>query len=393
MVVCVGHEEDAADTGLEVFFGEAVGLVLEGGPECFAEGDEGGLDGDGVGLDAEVLRKRGGVVEGALGGELARHEEPDDTVRSERADSERCGEGGVDAAGEAEEGAREARLVEVVTDACDECLEGEVDGVGVGEVWGFVEAVEVEGVGGLDKGRRELFGAAVGEHEEAVSVEDDLVVRAYLVEVEEGGLELCGGGCEGGASALEFAPCKGACGEVNEEVGGLGIVEWVVAVVCSEFGVVAGPEVFADGEEESPTAEVDGCEGVSRQEVSGLIEDVIGGQEELVVSGEQSSVFDEERCVLALVGSGLVGEREPNEERRPAACGAGEGEQSLGDRLVKPGTVEEIARRVACECEFGGDDEVGARGAGEVERREDAIGVVGEVCDPRIELRCEDLQG
>lgn len=161
VVVCVGHQEDAADAGLEVLLGDAVGLVLKGGAEGVAEGDEGGLDGDGVGLDAEVLRERGGIVEGALRGELAGHEEPDDTVWSERADGERSGEGGVDAAGEAEECTGEARLVEVVTDACDECLEGEVEGVGVGQVWGLVEAVEVKGVGGLEEGRRELFCTAV----------------------------------------------------------------------------------------------------------------------------------------------------------------------------------------------------------------------------------------
>lgn len=211
MVVCVGHQEDAADAGLKVLFGEAVGLVREGGPQGVAEGDEGRLDGDGVGVDAEVLREGCGIVEGALRGELAGHEEPDNTVRSERADGERGGEGRVDAAGEAEECAREARLVEVVTDACDECLEGEVDGVGVGQVWGLVEAVEVEGVAGLEEGRRELFCTAVWEHEEAVSVEDELVVRAYLVEVEDGGLELGGGCCEGGASALKLAAGEGAC--------------------------------------------------------------------------------------------------------------------------------------------------------------------------------------
>ena len=56
VVVGVGHEEDAADAGLEVLFGEPVGLVLERGLQGVSERDEGGLDGDGVGLDAEVVR-------------------------------------------------------------------------------------------------------------------------------------------------------------------------------------------------------------------------------------------------------------------------------------------------------------------------------------------------
>ena len=49
VVVGVCHEEDASDAGLEVLFGEAVGLVLEGGLQGFPEYAEGGLDGDGVG--------------------------------------------------------------------------------------------------------------------------------------------------------------------------------------------------------------------------------------------------------------------------------------------------------------------------------------------------------
>ena len=138
VVVRVGHEEDAANAGLEVLFGEPVGLVLEGGLQGVAERDEGRLDGDGMGLDAEVVCERCGIVEGALRGELAWHEQADDVVRSERLNSE-CGcECGVDSAGEAEEGAGESGLLEVVSDARDERLQGEVDRVCGDEVGKFV---------------------------------------------------------------------------------------------------------------------------------------------------------------------------------------------------------------------------------------------------------------
>lgn len=293
VVVGVCHEEDASDAGLEVLFGEAVGLVLEGGLQGFPECAEDGLDGDGVGLDAEVLSERCGIVEGALRGEVAGHEQADDIVWSERADGESGSEGGVDAAGESEEGAGEAGLLEVVSDAGDEGLLGEVDRVCGDEVGELDEASEFEGGGGLEEGWHELFGRSIGEHEEAVSVEDEFVVCAYLVEVEDRGLELGGGSCEGGESALDFSSGKGACGEVDEEVGGLGIVERVAPVAGSERGVVAGPEVFADGEDECSAAEGDGCESLSGQEVSGLIEDIVGGEEEFVVSGEDAPVVDE----------------------------------------------------------------------------------------------------
>ncbi len=73
--------------------------------------------------------------------------------------------------------------------------------------------------------------------------------------------------------------------------------------------------------------------------------------------------------------------------------GTGERDERRSDGFVESGSVEEVAWRVACECELGGDDEVCAGSSREVERSEDARGVFGEVSDPRIELRCEDLQG
>jgi hypothetical protein len=73
--------------------------------------------------------------------------------------------------------------------------------------------------------------------------------------------------------------------------------------------------------------------------------------------------------------------------------GAGERDKGFGDGLMESRPVEEVARWVARERELGCHDEVCSGGAGEVERSEDAGGVFGEVSDPRIELRCEDLQG
>jgi hypothetical protein len=206
-------------------------------------------------------------------------------------------------------------------------------------------------------------------------------------------LELSGGGGEGGEPSLEFATGEGTCGEVDEEVCGLGVVERVAPVAGLERGVVAGPEVFADGEDESVAAEGDGGESLSRQEVSGLIEDIVGWEEELVMSGQDASVFDEECRILELVRAVVVGERQADEERGALDGGSREEEERLCDSVVESGAVEEVAWRVACESELRGDDQVCTGGACEVEHREDARGVSVEVSDPRVELRCEDLQG
>jgi len=130
-------------------------------------------------------------------------------------------EGGVDAAGERDEGAFEAALVGVVAEAEDEGGEGVLAFV-LGE--GGREEWRVES-GGLRAGRRragevddaEVFGEggeagaefAAGVANEAASVEDELVVAADGVDVGDGAVEGAGGVGDEGLADVAFVVVPG----------------------------------------------------------------------------------------------------------------------------------------------------------------------------------------
>ena len=76
-----GHEERAADAGLEVLFGQAEGSAGEEGLEGALVGGEDVVDGDEFEADAEVGGEGAGVVDGAGGGELAGHADAEDVFR------------------------------------------------------------------------------------------------------------------------------------------------------------------------------------------------------------------------------------------------------------------------------------------------------------------------
>jgi hypothetical protein len=78
------------------------------------------LDRHDVEGDAEVLGERARVVDRALRRELRRHGDAGDVLRAERFDGDRRGDGGVDAAGEADDDVLEAALADVVAQPEDQ---------------------------------------------------------------------------------------------------------------------------------------------------------------------------------------------------------------------------------------------------------------------------------
>lgn len=246
---------------------------------------------------------------------------------------------------------------------------------------------------GCDKGVCDPFGDPVRQHDEAGSVEEEFVVGAGLVDVEHGGAQSRGGAGDGVEPPSELVAGEGARREIDDEVCGGCVVDGVGAVAGFEGLVVAGPEVFADGEQEALAAEGDGGDLVAGQEVAGLVEDVVGGEQDLVVAGDDGAILEQECSVLELAFAVRMRHRKTNEERGSGdGRGSEEGER-FGDGRMESGPLEEVSGRVAGEREFGCDDEVVGGMPRLLKRSEDESGVSGEVTDPRIELRCEDLQG
>jgi len=97
--------------GLDVLLGDVARPAGEERGESFLAGGDHVDDGQRVVGDAEVLRHRRGVVAAVLAGDDRGQADADDVLRTERLGGDDGGEGGVDAAGEAEQGLPEAGLV------------------------------------------------------------------------------------------------------------------------------------------------------------------------------------------------------------------------------------------------------------------------------------------
>ena len=77
------HQQRAADAGLEVLLGDVLRLAGEDGGERLFVRVVHIADRDDVEFDAEVLRQRLGVGDGAFGAEAAGHGDADDFVLSQ----------------------------------------------------------------------------------------------------------------------------------------------------------------------------------------------------------------------------------------------------------------------------------------------------------------------
>ena len=166
------------------------------------------------------------MVGGVAGGEG----DAEDVCGAEGFGGEGGDDGGVDAAGEAEDDALEAALADVIAEAEEE---GGVDGgdAGAGRDFRFLsfefrvgfECGEVDD----EEVFLEVFGlgddVAVGVEDDGVAVEDEFVVAADLVDVDDGHVPAFGLEGEEFVAVFVFAQDEGGGGDVEEEFGaGLG---------------------------------------------------------------------------------------------------------------------------------------------------------------------------
>jgi len=121
-----------------------------------------------------------------IGTETAGHGDADDLVFAEGIDGEGGGEGGVDAAGQAEHDGFEAALADVIAQAEDQGFKDGFDSGGGGFASGARFSREIDD----QQVFLEIFG--LGEdlagwvEDEAVAVEDEFVVAADLIDIDQG---------------------------------------------------------------------------------------------------------------------------------------------------------------------------------------------------------------
>ena len=87
-----GHEGEATDAGLEIFFGGVFWEALEEGLELGFEGIEAGLDGDGFAADLEIFGEEQGIGDAAWGAKLGGHGDAEDILVAEGVGEDAGGE-------------------------------------------------------------------------------------------------------------------------------------------------------------------------------------------------------------------------------------------------------------------------------------------------------------
>jgi len=144
--------------------------------------------------------------------------------------------------------------------------------------------------------------------DDGVAVEDEFVVAADLVDVDDGKVPAFGLEGEEFVAVFVFSQDEGGGGDVEEEVGagfgeGFDGVE-VVEGAFDEFFIV--PEVFADGDAERLIVDESDFRVWAGLEVAGFVEDVVGGEEGFEAFGEDFSIADDGDGVVE--GSAGVGD-------------------------------------------------------------------------------------
>ena len=146
----------------------------------------------------------------------------------------------------------------------------------------------------------EVFGLgddfALGVEDDGVAVEDEFVVSADLVDVDDGEVPALGLEAEEFVAVFVFAEDEGGGGDVEKEFGaGAGECADGIEVVegaFDEFFVI--PEVFADGDADRMVIERgDFGVGDGGFEVTGFVEDVVGGEEGFESLGDYFAIADD----------------------------------------------------------------------------------------------------
>ena len=386
------HHQDAADAGLDVFFGDIARPAGEERPErVFRRGDGVG-DGDRFEADAEILGENAGVVTGVLRGNRGGQGDTDDVFLSQGVGGDDGDQRGINATGKRNQGALEAALVRVIAQAEDQggvhvghfsLVETGHEGAGLGCSGGVHNA---ELLGERGQAGDELAG---GVAHEAAAVEDEFVVAADGVDVGDRAAERLGGVDDEFLTKVFLVVVPRAGRHVQHQVAFLRgelLERHLAAVEPAGADHRVRPDVLADRDAD-PHAVIhdDGGRG-GGLEVAVLVKDVVGGQEALAGGGGNLAPVAEgggvvERAALA----GRV-ELDRADERRHVAHGSGDLGERLDDVGYEAALEQQVARRVATDGEFGKDHELGPlRDEGRV-RFGDATAVAGEVANDRVKL-------
>ncbi len=247
------------------------------------------------------------------------------------------------------------------------------------------DGVQVEEAQVLHEHRRAFQQRSVGVDDEAATVEDQIVLAAHLVDVDQRRVHF------GRAAYREVEARVGLAFLVWRAVHG----EQQVDVLLGEFGHRAAvlPDVLADGHADAGAVHVEDDGFVAGAEDAEFVEDAVVRQEVLVVSGPYHAVVQYDEAVARFGGLPVGAHGADRHVQVAEPVGLQFGGEPVG--LVPCGFAEggaqgEVLDRVSGQGHFGEHDDLGAVFRGEVRVAHDLVGVVVEIAYAGVDLgECE----
>ena len=228
---------------------------------------------------------------------------------------------------------------------------------------------------------------------QARAVEEQLVVATDGVAIDERSADLRDEAGEHLHAEPIFAEVPGRSGDVEKNLRASldeltrGVAQ-VAALVPKRFVV---PDILADRQADFASVEIDGGVFLSRLKIAVLVEDIVGREQHLRAGREDFPML-QKRHGIGRLASGLafVAAHVADEQARLAGR---RGEAFEHGEIVRdePAFVQQIARRIAGDGEFGKDDDFHPGLHPAPVGREDARFVACQVADGGIDLGEGDL--
>ena len=192
----------------------------------------------------------------------------------------------------------------------------------------------------------------------ASAIEDQVVVAAYLIDVEERNPVLFRQVSQHGLAVFLLAGGEGRGGEVDDSLGsrrhqllhGIG----VVATAFPKVAIV--PDILADGDAEDSISQLQDLRLCRRLKVAVLVKYIVSGKQRLFKGPLHPAItkkggrVEERTAHLTRIGLGQA-----HQKRREIGKLFGQVAQDGPTALYKIGIEEQVAGRVAEQCQLGGD--------------------------------------
>jgi hypothetical protein len=149
-----------------------------------------------------------------------------------------------------------------------------------------------EGIFGKTFAKREDFALPI--ERDAVTVEDEFVIRADGVNLHEWDLFVAGDALQHGKAGLLLAHAPRGSGNVEDQVRALGdeFLHGIAAIEAVGPEIFVVPDVLADGDAELATVEHERRDTFSRLEVTVLVEDIVRRQQRFCSAPDDQSVLE-----------------------------------------------------------------------------------------------------